>query len=60
MKNFFKIIALVLVIVTALTLFAGCANKTAAEDAEGEWENVSWSYKKESKTLTITGGGAAS
>ena len=58
MKNFFKIIALVLVIVTALTLFAGCANKTAAEDAEGEWENVSWSYKKESKTLTITGGGA--
>ena len=58
MKNFFKIIALVLVIVTALTLFAGCANKTAAEDAEGEWENVSWSYKKDSKTLTITGGGA--
>ena len=58
MKNFFKIIALVLVIVTALTLFAGCANKTAAEDAEGEWENVSWSYKKESKTLTISGGGA--
>jgi hypothetical protein len=58
MKNFFKIIALALVIVMALTLFAGCANKTAADDAEGEWENISWSYKKDSKTLTISGGGA--
>lgn len=58
MKNFFKIIALALVIIMALTLFAGCANKTAADDAEGEWENISWSYKKDSKTLTISGGGA--
>ena len=58
MKNFFKIIALALAVIMMLALFVGCANKTAAEDAEGEWENVSWSYKKESKTLTITGGGA--
>jgi hypothetical protein len=58
MKNFFKIIALALAVIMMLTIFVGCANKTAAEDAEGEWENVSWSYKKDSKTLTITGGGA--
>lgn len=58
MKNFFKIIALALAVIMMLALFVGCANKTAAEDAEGEWENVSWSYKKDSKTLTITGGGA--
>ena len=58
MKNFFKIIALALAVIMMLALFVGCANKTTAEDAEGEWENVSWSYKKDSKTLTITGGGA--
>lgn len=58
MKKFVKIIALALAVIMMLALFVGCANKTAAEDAEGEWENVSWSYKKESKTLTITGGGA--
>ena len=58
MKKFFKITALALVVIMALTLFAGCSNKTAADDAEGEWENISWSYKKESKTLTISGGGA--
>lgn len=58
MKNFFKIIALALAVIMMLALFVGCANKTAAEDAEGEWEGISWSYKKESKTLTISGGGA--
>ena len=58
MKNFLKIIALALVVIMTLALFVGCSNKNTAEDASGEWENISWSYAKDSKTLTITGGGA--
>lgn len=58
MKKFLKIMALALAVIMMLALFVGCANNTAADDAEGEWEGISWSYKKESKTLTISGGGA--
>ena len=58
MKKLFRICAIVLVIVMALTSFVACGNGGAsASDAEGEWEGISWSYKKESKTLTISGGG---
>lgn len=59
MKSIFKIFALLLVIVMALGVLSSCAGGTKkADDAEGEWENISWSYKKETGTLTISGGGS--
>lgn len=59
MKSIFKIFALLLVIVMAIGVLSSCAGGTKkADDAEGEWENISWSYKKETGTLTISGGGA--
>ena len=58
MKKFLKICALALVIITALTLFAGCSSTSSADDAEGTWGEISWTYTKDSKTLTLSGGGA--
>lgn len=59
MKSIFKIFALLLVVVMVLGVFASCSGSASkADDAEGEWGGISWSYKKETGTLTITGGGA--
>lgn len=56
-----RILALVLVLCLALPLLVACGSSAPdAPDASGTIENtsVSWSYKKESKTLTVTGAGA--
>jgi hypothetical protein len=57
MKKFFKIILLIMSIAIIAASFSACAGGGAAVDAEGEWEDFTWSYKKDTKTLTITGAG---
>lgn len=48
-----------MLVAVTLTVFSSCAaGNTVANDADGEWEGLQWSYKKESQTLTISGGGA--
>lgn len=58
MKKSFKILLLAAVLIIAVMSFASCAsgNQTAA-DANGEWENISWTYSKDTNTLTLTGEG---
>ena len=56
-----RILCLALVLCLAIPLLASCGSSTPnASDAEGKLsgEAISWSYKKESKTLTLTGTGA--
>ena len=56
MKKFIKIIALVLTLAMLAAGLVACAGGSA-EDQEGEWGDFSWSYKKDTKTLTVTGAG---
>ena len=59
MKNTLKTILLLsLVLVMALSLVA-CGNSAAnADSASDVWGTLSWDYKKDTKTLTITGAGS--
>lgn len=56
MKKFFKIIALMLTVLLLASGLIACAGGAPA-DQEGEWGDFSWSYKKDTKTLTVTGAG---
>ena len=59
MKN--KILKLSILIILAITLtlsFVSCGSgENIADDASGSWEGISWEYKKEGQTLTLTGTG---
>lgn len=59
MKNkFLKIFLLVsLAALMAISLIS-CGNSSAANDASDGWGGISWDYKKDTKTLTITGAGS--
>ena len=56
MKKFIKIIALTLTVAMLAVGLVACSGG-AAQDEEGEWGDFSWSYKKDTKTLTVTGAG---
>ena len=56
MKKFIKIIALTLPVAMLAVGLVACSGG-AAQDEEGEWGDFSWSYKKDTKTLTVTGAG---
>ena len=56
MKKFIKIIALSLTVAMLAVGLVACSGG-AAQDEEGEWGDFSWSYKKDTKTLTVTGAG---
>lgn len=58
MKNKFLKLALLLTLICSLVLpLVACGNSSAVADANGGWEGISWDYKKDTKTLTITGSG---
>ncbi|MBQ7376523.1 MAG: leucine-rich repeat domain-containing protein [Clostridia bacterium] len=56
MKKFIKIIALTLTVAMLAVGLVACSGGSA-QDEEGEWGDFSWSYKKDTKTLTVTGSG---
>ena len=58
MKNrFLKILAVLVLVATVVCSFASCATKASADDASGSWGSLSWSYSKDTKTLSISGEG---
>lgn len=59
MKNKYLKIFLLITLVAALAIsLIACGNSTPkADDASGTWDGISWEYKKDTKTLTITGKG---
>lgn len=53
-----KILALLCLTAVLLLSLASCGSSTPnAEDASGTWGSLTWSYKKDTKTLTIMGNG---
>ncbi len=60
MKNklFKTILLLSLALIMALSLVACGSSAAKADNANGTWGTVSWDYKKDTKTLTITGAGS--
>ena len=58
-KTLRKIACLLLVICFAVLSLASCAASTPnANDASGTHGSITWDYKKDTKTLTLTGAGA--
>lgn len=59
-KRFLKVISALVVIVLMITTFASCVagGSSAAKDEKGTHGSLSWEYKKDNQTLTITGTGA--
>ena len=61
-KRILKVISALIIAVLMVATFASCAtgsSSSAAKDAEGtHGDNISWVYKKDGQTLTITGTGA--
>lgn len=58
MKNkLLKIIALITLASVLAISMVSCGGKSSASDADGGWEGLSWEYKKDTKTLTVTGSG---
>lgn len=53
-----KLLALLCLGAVLLLSLASCSSSTAnAADANGTWGSLTWSYKKDNKTLTIMGSG---
>ncbi len=54
-----RIACLVLVICFSVLALASCGKATPnADDANGSFGSITWDYKKDTKTLTLTGAGA--
>ena len=57
MKKYLKVFLTLAVTILVIFSLASCANNSAVKDAEGEWGDFSWSFKKETLVLTIEGSG---
>lgn len=59
MKNKYLKLLLLAALATliAISMISCGSSATAADNADGEWGNASWEYKKDTKTLTVTCGG---
>ena len=58
MKRFLKIFLIITAMVLTVCCFASCGNAASNPDsASGEWENISWSYSKDTHVLSISGSG---
>ncbi len=58
-KKYLKIVLSVLLLLTTVFCLSACGNgSSSANDASGTSGALAWEYKKDSKTLTVSGAGA--
>ena len=57
-KNILRSLTLVVLMAILLGCFIACGNSSAANDAGGQWENITWTYTKNNTTLIVSGTGA--
>ena len=57
MKKILKTILIATLALLAIITFASCGGAAEPADANGDWENISWAYNKDTHMLTLSGSG---